>query len=56
MNWKEFDDTVLKPFEKKGDHACDFCRDVTVFSYSQIRYIALKAFEAGANSMKGPPE
>lgn len=35
MNWKEFDEKVLRPFEKKGDEAGAYGGYANVFNYTQ---------------------
>jgi len=52
--WNKFDKEVLKPFAKKGDDAGMFSGYAQVFTYTQIRAIALKAFKAGIE-IKEPP-
>jgi len=55
MDWKEFDKTVLIPFEKQGDDACEFSSYAQVFTYTQIRQIASEAFKPGAPSHQAYP-
>lgn len=50
MNWKEYDKTILTPYEKTGSKAKEFNPETTVFSYMAIRHVAYHAFKAGASS------
>ncbi len=52
MDWEEFDKTILTPFKDGGDEASEYCHDVNVFNYTQIRSIAIRAFEAGVASQQ----
>ena len=50
MNWNDFDNEVLKPYEETGSEAKLFNPELKVFSYMAIRHIAYHAFKAGAAS------
>ncbi|GAG92012.1 unnamed protein product [marine sediment metagenome] len=52
INWKKFDKEILKPFEKKGDEAGMYMGTANVFSYTQVRLIARKAFKAAIASQQ----
>jgi len=53
--WNKFDKDVLIPYESRGDDACEFSGYAQVFTYTQIRQIASKAFKAGVASHQADP-
>lgn len=49
MNWKEYDNEILIPYEKTGSSAKLFNPEMLVYSYSVLRHVAYHAFKAGAS-------
>jgi hypothetical protein len=47
VNWETFDKEILTPYQKNGEDAGMYFSYANVYTYIQIRHIALLAFKAG---------
>jgi hypothetical protein len=54
MSFKKFDQEILTPYESSGDRAREFNQDKNVFTYTQVRYMAIQSYKHALNSNQPP--